>query len=166
MLARLLERGADLVAVLEVERDAAPVVRVERLHDDRDIRAARPRAAAASAVRTTRWRGHGQAEVAEDAVRLFLVGGDLDGDVARLGRDRRLDALLVLAVAELHEAVVVQAQPRDVALLGGAHERAGRRAELTALREVDELDELGLEVERRLVGSASPRGRRSGRAAR
>ena len=147
VLARLLERGAHLVAVLQIERDAAAVVGVERLHDDRDSRGARRRVAAASAVAHDALARHRQAEVAEDAVGLLLVGGDLDGDVARLGGDRGLDALLVLAVTELHEAVVVEAHPRDVARLGGAHERARRRAELAALREVDELDELVCEVE-------------------
>src|SRR5690606_37523258 len=54
------------------------------------------------------------------------------------------------AVTELHEAVVVEAEPRDVARLGGADERARGRPELPPLREVDQVDELGLEVERRL----------------
>jgi hypothetical protein len=37
--------------------------------------------------------------------------------------DRGLDALLVLAVAELHQRLLVEAQPRDAAFLGGAHQR-------------------------------------------
>src|SRR6185295_8591119 len=46
---------------------------------------------------------------------------------------------------------VVQADPRDVALLGGAHERGGRRTERAPLREADEPDELFVEVERRRI---------------
>ena len=40
--------------------------------------------------------------------------------MARLAGDRRLDAALVATVAELHEAVIVEAQPRDVSADGGA----------------------------------------------
>jgi hypothetical protein len=92
---------------------------------------------------------HGQAEVAEDAVGLLLVGRDLDRDVPRLRGDGRPDALLVAAVAELHERLVVEADPRDVAPLGGADQRARRRAELPALGEGDQLVERLLEVEAR-----------------
>ena len=58
------------------------------------------------------------AQVAEQLVRLLLVGRELDRDVARLARHRGLDAALVLRVPHLDEAVAVEAQPRDAALLG------------------------------------------------
>ena len=138
VLAGLLEGGAHLVSGLQIERDAATVVRVERLDDDRIPEALGSGGGGLGGAHHALAR-HGQAELAEDAVRLLLVGGDLDRDVARLRGDGGLDALLVLAVTELHEAVVVEAHPGDVAGLGGADERAGGGPELTALREVDEL---------------------------
>ena len=57
----------------------------------------------------------------------------------RAAGDGRLDALLVFAVAELHQRLVVEAQPGDAAALGRAHQRGGRGAERAALREADEL---------------------------
>src|SRR3546814_13419888 len=72
--------------------------------------------------------------------RSFLVSGQLCGDVRRAAGDRGLDALLVLAMAELHQRLLVQAQPRDVALLGGAHQRGRRRAQCAALRVADAVD--------------------------
>ena len=148
---------------LQVERDAAAVVGVERLDDDGIAEALGGASPRASAVRTTRWRGTGR----PSSPRMRLVSSLSEAISTAMWRvsrrDRGLDALLVLAVAELDEAVVVEAHPRDVARLGGAHERARRRAELAPLREVDELDELGREVER--GGAArialASRGRRS-----
>ncbi len=60
----------------------------------------------------------------------------------------RLDALLVLAVAELHQRPFVQADPGDVPLFGGAHQGGRRGAEGAALGEAHQALELGLEVER------------------
>ena len=90
--------------------------------------------------------GHGQPEVREDLVGQPLVRGDLDRGVAGLAGDRRLDAALVLAVAELHERALVQADPGHVPLLGGAHQGGRRGAEGAALGEADEILQLGLEV--------------------
>ena len=52
--------------------------------------------------------------------------------------DRRLDALLVLAVTQLHQRLVVQAQPRDLARFRRAYERGSGRPERTPLCETDE----------------------------
>jgi hypothetical protein len=101
VLARLLEGHGDLLVGGQVDRHAAAVVGVERLDHD-GVAQAPGGARLVGAVAAAR---HGQAEVAEDLVRLLLVRGDLDGDVARLAGDRGLDALLVLAVAELDEAL-------------------------------------------------------------
>src|SRR5690606_33394938 len=63
------------------------------------------------------------------------------------GRDRGLDALLVLAVAELDERVLVEPEPGDVPPRRRVHERLRARAELAPLREADEGVALGLPVE-------------------
>src|SRR5262249_58335321 len=83
--------------------------------------------------------GYGGAEPGEDLVGFLLVARELDGDVRGAAGDGRLDALLVPAVTELHQRLVVQAQPRNAARLGGAHQRHGRGAERAALGEADEL---------------------------
>src|ERR1700683_2490593 len=69
----------------------------------------------------------------------FLVAGELDGDMRCAPGDGGLDALLVLAVTQLHERLLVQAQPRDAALLRSAQQGAGRETERAALREANEL---------------------------
>ncbi len=94
---------------------------------------------------------HRQAEVGEDLVGEAFVGRDLDRRVASLAGDRRLDAALELAVAELHQRAVVEADPRDVALLGGPHQRAGRGAEGAALRQAHQGLAFAAEIERRRV---------------
>jgi hypothetical protein len=46
---------------------------------------------------------HRQAERSQDLVGLFLVARQFDGDMRGLARHRGLDALLVLAIAQLHQ---------------------------------------------------------------
>ena len=150
VFARFFERDFHIVVGLQVERHAAAVIGVERFDDDWPSEAVCGADGAVGRANDVLARDR-QAEVVEDVIRLFLVGGDRDRDVARLARDRRLNALLVFAVTELNERGVVQTEPRDFALLGRADERACRRAELASLREVDELAKLGLEVERLLA---------------
>ena len=67
--------------------------------------------------------------------------------MGRPAGDRRLDPLLVAAVAELDQALLVEPDPRDPALLGGPDERHRARPERPALGEADELVALGREVE-------------------
>ena len=138
-----LEGVGDLGVGGEVHRDAAAVVAVDRLHHHRvadgvggvdgvlgvaDVVLARDR----------------QAEVGEEAGAELLVGGDLDGGVRGLAGQRRLDALLVLALADLDEAGVVEAHPGDVAGLGRADEGEGGGAEGAAAGEmVEVVDRLG-----------------------
>ena len=138
---------AHLVEGLEVDRYAAAVVAVERLDDDGEAQPHRLFDRLLG-VADDRLPGHGQPELIEDLMRQPLVGGDLDGDVAGLAGERRLDALLVLAVAELHQRALVQADPGDVPLLGGAHQGGRRGAEGAALGEAHQALELGPEIER------------------
>ena len=108
-------------------------------------------------------RGHGRILVADDLragdrdagrgeqlVRQLLVRGDVDAERARQARHRGPDPLLVDAVAELDERLVVQADRRDVAQRGLVEDGLRRRAERGTLGEEDELLELGAEVEGRL----------------
>ena len=140
--ARLLARHRialrDLLVAGESYRDAAPVVAVVGLGDDRETDAA---------SRTHRLRlalhellpGHGQPQRRQDLVRLFLVARELDCDVRSPARDGRLDALLVPAMPELYQRLVVQPEPRYATRLRGAHQRRRGRPQRTALREADEL---------------------------
>src|SRR3546814_843655 len=107
--ARVLARGvgglADLVVAADVDGDAAAVVAVVGLEHHRAAELARglERIRLAGDQHLPR---HRQAERGEDLVGLSLVAGQLDGDVRRAAGDRGLDALLVLAVAELHQRLL------------------------------------------------------------
>ena len=103
--------------------------------------------AASSAIVDHALLGHGQAEVAQEPDGLLLVRGELDRDVRRRAGDRGLDALLEAPVAELDQALAVQPQPGDVALLGRGHQRGRARAQRLALGEADEAVAAALEVE-------------------
>ncbi len=122
----------------QADGDAAAVVAVVGLGDHREADAARGAHRLVLAVHQFLLR-HRQAKAGEDLVGLLLVARQLHRDVGRASGDRRLDALLVLAVTELHQRLIVQAQPRDAAVLGGAHQRGRRGAERAALGEADEL---------------------------
>ena len=164
MLPCLVEGDAYLGLGLEVERHAPSVVRIQRLDDD-GVAEARGRADGPVRAAYEVLARNGQAEIAEDAVRLLFVGGDGDCDVSGLAGDGGLDPLLVLAVPELNQTVVVEPHPRDVARLCGAHERAGGRSELAPLGEVDQLDQLFREIEAWLLraGHAEVHGTKLGR---
>ena len=94
--------------------------------------------------------GHRQAGRAEQTGGQVLVGGDVDRDRAGLRRHRGADALGVHALAELHQRVLVQADPRDVARDRLVDDRLGGGPEGGALGAQDEGVELGLEVEARV----------------
>jgi hypothetical protein len=132
------EAGAHLLGRGQADGDAAPVVAVVGLGDHR---VAQPLGGAHGAVGRAHelLARHRQALVGEDLVRLFLVAGQFHRDVAGAPGDRGLDALLELAVAELDQALFVQPQPGDVALLGGLHQRRRGRPERAPLRVADEL---------------------------
>jgi hypothetical protein len=141
-----LERLADLVVVLEVQADPATVVAVEGLDHDR---VADPVRRAHALVRRTHGLlfGDRQARRTEQAGREVLVGGDVDRDRAGLRGHRGADPLGMDALAELHEGVLVEPDPRDVARDGLVDDRLGRGAEGGALRAQDERLELAVPVE-------------------
>ena len=130
---RDLEGVRDLVVGGEVHRDAAAVVAVDRLHHHREADVVRgvDRVLGVAHVELPR---HRQAEVGEQPGAELLVRGDLDGGVRGLAGQRRLDALLVLALADLDQAGVVQPHPGDVARLGRLHQRQRRGAERRGAR--------------------------------
>jgi hypothetical protein len=90
------------------------VVGVERLDDD-GVAEALGGLRRRVGVAHERWRGTGRPSVAEDAVGLLLVRTRSRPRCGGSGGDGGLDALLVAAVAELDERLVVEADPRDVA---------------------------------------------------
>ena len=81
---------------------------------------------------------HREPEIGENAIRLFLVAREFHRDVRRAPGDRGLDALLITAVAQLDEALVVQSDPRDVARLGGVHDTGRARPQRATLRIANE----------------------------
>src|SRR5579871_464309 len=133
----------DLRLAREPDRDAAPVISVVGFGDHREADALRGAHRLALALHQLLLR-HRQTEGGEDLVGLFLVARQLDRDMGGAARDRRLDALLKFAVTELHQGLLVQAQPGDLTLLRGAHQRGGRGAERAALSEANELIARGL----------------------
>ena len=136
MLARRDESLHDFLVGHEADRDAAAMVAVVGLGHDRVAKAIRGADGVALGLDELLAR-HRQAERREDAVRLFLVACELDRDVRRAARDGCLDALLVLAVAELDQRLVVEPEPRDAALLGGMDERGRGGPERATLRKTD-----------------------------
>jgi predicted nucleic acid-binding protein len=75
----------------------------------------------------------GHAHVAQKLFRRAFVSRDFDGNHIRFRGRRRLNALLVNAVAELYERLVVQTNIRDAARFGFFDNRAGRRTETNFL---------------------------------
>ncbi len=140
------EGRLDLLLVHQADADAAAVIGVERLDHDREADAAGGRGRVLGVVDHA-LLGHRQAEVAQEPDGLLLVRGELDRDVRRLAGDRGLDALLEAAVAELDQALAVEPQPGDVALLGRRHQGRRARAQRLALGEADEAVAAALEVE-------------------
>ena len=130
---RLGKGGLDLCILGQVDRHAAPVVAVQGLHHHRKPDPLRRAHRFGRGIDDALLR-HRQAQVVEHVVRVFLVAGNLDRDVLGLAGDRGLNTLLVLAMAELDQRLVVQPDPGDVAFFGRLDQRGGRGAKLLALR--------------------------------
>ena len=82
--------------------NAAPMIAVIGLGDDRKTDPSRGARCLLFAAYQFLLR-YRQAESGENLVGFFLIAGQLHGDVRRAAGHRRLDALLILAVAELHQ---------------------------------------------------------------
>ena len=153
---------AHLLRRAQVDRDAAAVVGVERLDHHRVPDPLRRRHRVVRGLHQP-LAGDRKAEMGEEPVGLFLVGGQLDGDVRGAAGDGGLDPLLVSAVAELDQALVVEADPGNPPLLGGAHERHRAGAERPPLGKADELVALAGEIEIDGHGAGGPEIRRQER---
>src|ERR671910_872048 len=116
-----LERLRHLLPAHEMDRDASAMVSIVRLyhHGIADPLGRRDCILRGLNQALLRYR---KAEIPENPVRLLFVGGKFDGDVGGSAGDGRLDSLLIAAVAELDQALVVEAYPRDPPLLGGPHQ--------------------------------------------
>ena len=93
---------------------------------------------------------HRQTGGREQPGRELLVAGDVHRERGRVRRHGRPDASLVNALPELHEGVLVEPQPGDVARDGLVEDGLGRRAEGGALGGEQEALELAVEVELRV----------------
>ncbi len=83
--------------------------------------------------------GHGKSEAGQYFVGLFLVARQLDRDVRGAAGHRCLDALLKLAMAQLHQRLIIEPKPRNAAMLGRANQRGRRGPQGPPLRESNEL---------------------------
>ena len=141
------ECGADRLLGVEMDRDRASVVAVVRLDHHRVADPARGARGCVGALHQL-LLGDRKTDHGEDLVRLLLVARELHRDVRGASGDGRLDALLEASIAQLDQRLAVEPDPRDVARLGGLHDRRRARSECAALREADERVALPREVER------------------
>jgi hypothetical protein len=140
------EPGPDGVLVPEVEADAASVVAVQRLEDHREPDPpgrGHGLLLGADHLRTgDRESGGGQETVGE-----VLVPGDVDAEGRGPGGHRGPDPALVLPLPQLDQRLLVETHERDVATRGLVDQGLGRWAEGPALRQEDQLLQLGQDVE-------------------
>jgi hypothetical protein len=107
-------------------------------------------ATASSAESTTSLRGTGRPAEARSWFVSFFVLRDIDRERGCHGGHRCADPLLVPALTELHQRLLVEPDERYVSAGGFVEDRLGRRAERSALGEPDQALELRREVESRV----------------
>ena len=148
VLPRQREPVAHLLLGGQMDRDSPAVVSVVRLHHHR---VADPLRRGDGVVLPLHQplAGNRQAEVGQQAIGLFLVGGELHRDVRRAGGDGGLDPLLEASVPELDQALLVEPDPGNPPLFRRPHQRHGAGPQRAALGKADELVPLRREVESR-----------------
>ena len=137
MLARYRKSLRHFFVRREPNRDAAAVVAVVGLGHDGKSDALRGANGLLFVVHQFLFR-YRQSERGQDLVGFFLVAGEFDRDVRGAAGDRRLNPLLVLAVAQLHQRLIIEAQPGNAVIFGRAHQCGRRGSERAPLREADE----------------------------
>ena len=111
----------DFFIIHEPDRDATSVIAVVGLGHDRKAESVRRAHGFAIGLHQFLAR-HRQAQRAKDAVGFFLVARELDRNMRRAARDSRLQALLVTAMAQLDQRLVIEPEPRNASFLGGMHQ--------------------------------------------
>jgi hypothetical protein len=127
-LAGDLVTPAHLLRAHQADRDAAPVAHIERLGDQRVAQffgGGDGLIGAAHHDVSRHWNAH----IAQQFDRQLLIAGRLHGDIAGFAADRGADALLILAPAQLHQAVCIEPNGGDIAATGLIDDRGGGRAE-------------------------------------
>ncbi len=142
--------GDHLLARAQVHRHALALVAVTRLDDHRQADFQRRRPGVLGAGHRAPQR-HRHASGVEQLLGQVLVLRDGFGDGAGRIQFGGLDAPLLAAPAELHQASLRQAPVRDAARRGGLHDGAGGGAEADLLVQLGQALECGLQVERRVV---------------
>jgi len=143
---RVLEGRPDGLPVGEVQPDAATVIAVQRLGDDRIADALGGGGGLVRAANHLAPR-HRETRRREELVRHLLVRRDVDREGRGHRRHGGADPLLVLALTELDQRGFVEAHPRYVARRGLVDDRLRRRTERPALRELDQTFQLREEIE-------------------
>ena len=100
---------------------------------------------------------HRQTEIGKDRVAKVLVRGNFDSDMRGPRRQRRLDPLLILALADLDQAGVVQPVDRNVAGLRRAHQFHGRGSERTPFAVAKKILDAFAKVRNLVVGAGDGR---------
>ncbi len=140
--------GADAGLVAEVEPNPATVVAIEGLDGNRKADGRRGGRGAVGGAHDLGVRDRDSGG-RQQLVRQLLVRRDVHSERAGLAGHRGPDALLVDAMPELYERLLVEPDPGDVAEGGLVEEGLGRGAKGRSLGEEDELLERIGEVESR-----------------
>jgi hypothetical protein len=134
------------LARVDVDRDALALVAVLRLHHDRQADLVGGRPAVFGAAHGPAQR-HRHAGGVEQLLGQFLVLRDRFGHAAGAVDFGRLDAALLGAPAELHQAAAGEAAVRNAASHGRIDDGAGARAQALRLVEVAQFGDGGVGVE-------------------
>jgi hypothetical protein len=135
-----------LLLVLHAHGDALAVVAVEGLdhHGPADVIGI---LANRLELRGDGAPGNGDAVVLQHHLGQLLVAGRFGGDQAGAGGQAGLDLLLVAALPELHQVVVVQPDHGDAALAGLVDDGHGGGAQVVLVADVLDLGDDGVDVD-------------------